>query len=144
MSNNIINNLLFNFADRINMVTLNQRLVRNQVITSNIANAETPGYRALGYDFEEQLQTIAALNDPIAIKTSHPKHLRNTFTQADGTAYPDVYVVPTETVPNDGNTVDLDKEMAKLAQNQILYRATVDFINRKLGMIRYAITGGGR
>ena len=50
---------LFNHKDRVKMEALNQRLTRHNVVTANVANAETPGYRAIGYDFEEQLQAIS-------------------------------------------------------------------------------------
>ena len=135
---------LFNFADRLQMTALNQRLQRNQVIAGNIANAETPGYRALGYDFEKQLQDVAQVNQPISAKVSEPKHLRNSFAQADGSIRPDVFIRPTESVGEDGNTVDVDGEMAQLAENQILYRAAVETINRKMALLRYAISGGTR
>lgn len=140
MSNNV--SKLFNFADKIQVESMQQRLKRHQVLSSNIVNSETPGYRALGYDFEEQLQAIANEDGPLALKTTDPKHFKNAFTGADGSLSPDVYVVPTETITEDGNTVDVDREMTKLAENQILYRSAVEIINRKIGMLKYAINGG--
>jgi len=133
---------LFNSADRLQVATLNHRLERNHVISGNIANAETPGFRALGYDFEKQLQSIADTNSPIGVKISSPKHLKNAFTQADGSIRPDIFIRPTESIGEDGNTVDIDQEMAQMAENQILFRAAVETLNRKLGTIRYAINGG--
>lgn len=135
---------IFNFADKVQMESLNQRLVRQKVITGNIANSETPGFRALGYDFEEQLQAVSGTDDPFPMKATNAKHFRDDFTQADGTIEPDVFVRPQESITEDGNTVDVDKEMAELAQNQILYRSAVELINRKIGLVRYAITSGGR
>jgi flagellar basal-body rod protein FlgB len=133
---------IFNFSDKLQMESLNQRSRRNEVITANIANAETPGYRAFGYDFEKQLQDLAKMNEPIAVKVTNPRHLKNNFTQADGSMKPDVYVRPTESVDQDGNTVDMDTEMAQLAQNQILFRTAVETLNRKIGTLKYAINGG--
>ena len=78
------------------------------------------------------------------MRVSDPRHYMNAHTEADGSILPDVYVRPTESVGQDGNTVDIDQEMAKLAQNQILYRATVELMNKKLGTLRYAISTGGR
>ena len=133
---------IFNFSDRLQMESLSQRNRRNEVITANIANAETPGFRAFGYDFEKQLQDLAKTNETIGVKTTDPRHLKNSFTSADGTIKPDVYVRPTESVDEDGNTVDMDAEMAELAQNQILFRTAVETLNRKIGTLRYAINGG--
>ncbi len=135
---------LFNFSDAVKMEALNQRLTRQNVITGNIANSETPGFRAIGYDFEEQLQAVAGGGDPFPMKASHEKHFLNGHTEADGTIHPDVFVRPTESVGQDGNTVDVDSEMSKLSENQILYRATVELINKKLAKLRYAISTGGR
>lgn len=133
---------LFNFSDRIQMESLSQRNRRNEVITANIANAETPGYRAFGYDFEQQLQSLSKASEAIGVKTTDPRHLKNANTNADGTIKPDVYVRPTESVDEDGNTVDMDLEMAQLAKNQILFRTAVETLNRKIGTLKYAINGG--
>lgn len=135
---------IFNGSDAIKMEALNQRLQRQHVLTSNIANAETPGYRALGFDFEKQLQAVADGGDPFPMKATSGKHFMNGHTEADGTIYPDVYVRPTESVSHDGNTVDVDVEMGRLSQNQILYRSTVELLNRKIGTLKYAISSGGQ
>lgn len=133
---------IFNFADRLQMSTLDQRHKRGEVISSNIANAETPGFRAIGYDFEEQLQALARLDRRTPLKVGDDRHFRNTFTKASGEIEPDVYVQPSESVGDDGNTVDLDAEMSRMSTNNILYRSAVELLNRKVGMIRYAINGG--
>ena len=52
--NNLVGGVL-NFSDAVKIESLNQRLLRQKSITANIANAETPGYRAIGYEFEKQL-----------------------------------------------------------------------------------------
>ncbi len=135
---------IFNGKDRIKMEALNQRLTRSQVINANIANAETPGFRALGYDFESQLQEIDGDDGSLPMRVTDARHMRSEFVDGDGTLQPDVYVQPSESVGNDGNTVDVDKEMASLAENQIMYRATVELINKKIGVLKYAIHGGGR
>ena len=130
---------LMNFADRLQWESLNQRLQRSHVLAANIANAETPGFRALGYDFEEQLQDLAGSNEPLAMKVNSTMHKRNAFTQADGTIQPDVFVRPTESVGNDGNTVDLEKEMSALSENAILYKTALQLINKKMAALKYAI-----
>lgn len=135
---------MFDFNTRVQMEALNHRTQHYRVTAANIANAETPGYRALGYDFETQLQALLNHEDKSLLQTSHPKHLRNPLVSADGDVHPEVYIRPTETISHDGNTVDLDHEMAEMSSNQLLYRATVEFITRKMGILRYAINGGGR
>jgi len=139
-----IYNSMFNLADRVQIESLNQRATNNDVITSNVANAETPGYRAIGYAFEEQLQAVRGDRDPFQMRVSHSRHFTTDKSFGDGSLEADVYVRPTESISEDGNTVDVDKEMSLLAQNQILYRSAVELINRKIGILRYGITGGGR
>lgn len=133
---------IFDFADRVAIASLNHRLNRAQIINANIANAETPGYRAIGYDFEDQLQTVLGADEPLALRVSDPKHRRQEFVTAQGEVEPDIFVRPSESVAEDGNTVDMDTEMAQLSKNEILYRTTVETISRKLGTLRYAINGG--
>lgn len=133
---------IFNFADRLQMTALDHRLKRSEVISGNIANSETPAYRALGYDFEQQLASLAHLDKSLPLKVTSGNHFLNSFTRSDGKITPDVYVKPTESVPEDGNTVDVDKEMVTLAQNQILYKSAAEIVNRKIAVIRYAINGG--
>lgn len=135
---------IFSFHDKLQMDSLNHRTVRNKVISGNVANAETPGFRAIGYNFEEQLAAIAHPDDPISMKRTHEKHFRNEHVLEDGSMNPDVFVRPTESISEDGNTVDMDHEMALMAENNLLYRATIDLINRKIGTVKYAITNGGR
>ena len=133
---------IFNFSDRIQMEVLNQRLKRNQVINTNISNQETPGFRAIGYDFERQVQSVYNANDTNNLQTSNKKHMINNTSLADSKIRPRVYIQPQESIGEDGNTVDLDKEMASLAKNQILYQATIDTINKKIAILKYAISGG--
>ena len=133
---------LFNLSDRVQMESLNHRLKRNQVTNTNIANEETPGYRAIAYDFERQLQSLYDANDPKNLKTLNTNHMVNEYTQADATVKPNVYIQPQESISGDGNTVDVDKEMGTLAKNQILYRTAVETINRKIALLKYAISGG--
>lgn len=141
--NNLVGGIL-NFSDAVKIESLNQRLLRQKSITANIANAETPGYRAIGYEFEEQLQAVADGGDSFQMKASSPKHYVNGHTSADGEITPEVFVRPTESVGQDGNTVDVDEEMGRLAQNQIMYRSAVELLNRKIGTLKYAISAGSR
>lgn len=133
-------NQIFNKTDRVLEESLNHRLNKQNVILSNLGNAATPGYRALGYEFEEQLQT--AIGDGTQFKTSDPRHMKGSGVSQDGHVKPDLHVKPTESIGNDGNTVDVDQEMADMAWNQTLYKATIEILNRRLAMLKYGINGG--
>lgn len=115
--------------------SLRFRNLRNNVTASNIANAETPGYKAKVVDFENALQRaidLSSSKDPSAPGPSI-NNLRA-----------DVYDNPEINVANDNNTVDLEKEMANMQENTILYKAALQMINKKLGSLKYAATDGGR
>ena len=133
---------IFSRADSALEESLNHRLAKQNVIASNLTNSQTPGYRALGYEFEAQLQSAVGTSGGLALRVSDGKHIKYPGVSADGTVQPDLHVKPTESIGNDGNTVDADQEMADLAETQILYRATVEVLNRKLAMLRYGINGG--
>lgn len=119
----------------------NMRLIRQNLTSSNIANAETPGFHAKKLDFEEALSRSLDIDGMRSMNTSHPDH----FPVGGGSishVKPDIYENPEGPINNDGNTVDLEKEMSALSENTILYRAAVQLINKKLGALRYAITEG--
>jgi len=119
------------------------RLLRQNVISGNIANAETPGYKAKKVDFEEALSRAIDHEGLGRIHTSDAEH----FLLGQGAisrARADVYDNPDANVTNDGNTVDLEKELSALGENTILYKAALQMINKKLGALRYAVTEGGR
>lgn len=138
----VIGNQIFGKPDAVLEESLNQRLKRQDVNVSNISNSLTPGYRALGFDFEKQLQAAIGSDKDLIMKVSDPRHIKAPGLSADGILKSDLFVKPTESIGNDGNTVDVDQEMSEMAGNQIIYKATIETLNRKLGMLRYAINGG--
>jgi flagellar basal-body rod protein FlgB len=133
---------LFTNNDQIEMLSLSLRDQRNKVIAGNIANAETPGFRALGYDFEDQLKELVTMGQDLAGAKTGSRAINKTMASIDGIVRPEVFVRPTETVGEDGNTVDADNEMIQMSENQILFRATVESINRRIAILKYAINGG--
>ncbi|NBX18347.1 MAG: flagellar basal body rod protein FlgB [Proteobacteria bacterium] len=138
----VTGNHVFAKADAVLEESLNQRLIKQNVITSNISNAQTPGYRSLGYEFEEQLRAAVGNDGKMGIQATDARHFKHQGLTVNGDLRGDLHVKPTESIGNDGNTVDLDSEMADLAWNQTLYRATVELLNRRLAMLKYGINGG--
>ena len=104
-------------------LTLHQR--RHEVLTSNVANLETPGYRAQELDF------ATALADAF------------TGVRSEDTAAPAPQVVEDTSAPPraDGNTVDLDLQMAKLGANGGRYVALARILGLRLALLRQAIEG---
>ena len=103
---------------------------RHGLITSNIANLDTPGYRAKDIDFRNALKN--ALEAPsVDLFRTNPRHFGSKI------YYPES--------PSSGtDSVDIDKEMSKLAENNLRYRASVEVLLRKLSKLKFAITEGGR
>jgi flagellar basal-body rod protein FlgB len=121
----------------------NMRQLRHSITSANIANAETPGYKAKKVDFEQALQRAVDLEGFGNLTTSHGDH----FSVGGGSianARPDVYDNPDIALSNDGNTVDLEKEMATMKENTLMYRAAIQLINKKLAQLKYAASDGGR
>ena len=121
----------------------NLRLLRQNITATNIANAETPGFKAKKVDFEEALSRAIDHEGLGKVHVSDEEH----FLLGQGALSrirADVYDNPDINLSNDGNTVDLEKEMASLNENTILYRAALQLINKKLGALRYAATEGSR
>lgn len=120
---------------------LNLRLLNQNVISSNIANADTPGYKAKAVEFEGALRTaLGASSGAVQLQEGDSRHMAHRPTDP---VQPEIYDDPNGVESLDGNTVDRASEMAKLAENQLLYDASAEMLKRKLGMLRYAITEGG-
>lgn len=123
--------------------SLHLRSLRQNVVTSNIANVETPGYKAKKVDFEEALARAIDIEGIGSEMSPAPNHFAM-GTGAISRAKADVYDNPEGVVRNDGNSVDLEREMATLQENTILYKAALQLMNKKLAAMRYAATEGGR
>ena len=117
--------------------SLKMRQMRHNVTSSNIANAETPHYHAKKLDFENALAAALDMDGKNSLATSDSRH----FAMASKPALsPDIYENPEAAINNDGNTVDLEKEMSSLAENSILYKSALQLINKKMAALKYAIS----
>ncbi len=121
--------------------SLNMRLMRQNVISSNIANHETPGYHAKKLDFEEALARALDIDGMRKMTTSSGEHFA-VGAGSIGKLGPEIYENPDGAINNDGNTVDLEKEMASLTENSIMYKAALQLINKKMAALKYAISEG--
>lgn len=100
------------------------RAERQRLIAGNIANADTPGYKARDFDFASALRAAtgnASTGETIA---------RGVVGEENGTSLPTAlrYAVPAQT-NLDNNTVDMDRERSAFADNSVKYEATLRFIN---------------
>lgn len=119
---------------------MNFRLMNQNVVASNIANADTPGYKAQKLEFEDALRNALEISERLKMEGSDPEH----FVKADpGHIDPEIYDNPNGQVHLDGNTVDRNAESVEMASNQMQYDTAAELLRRKLGLMKYAINEGG-
>lgn len=109
---------------------------KNKMIANNIANVDTPNYKAKKVEFKNTLQD--ELHKNFQAKRTDERHL-------SFSSHEKPYSIKTNqsTVYNhNGNNVDIDKEMTILAENQIYYQALTDRINGKFNSLQSVIRGG--
>ncbi len=114
------------------------REMRQEVISSNVANKDVPGYKAKRIDFENALARALDVDGNLTMKVEDGKH----FDVGNGgfnNLEPEVYEDPNGVVSENGNTVDVQEEMAMMAENKIMYDALVQLMNKKLGLMKYTI-----
>ena len=105
---------------------------RQQVLSANIANVDTPGYRAQDVTFEDQMGLLNM------VRTAG-RHI----TPLESSAGFRMFDVGTKAKPN-GNTVDLDRELTEVTKNGFQYVTLMQFLQNKLRTLRASITEGAR
>jgi flagellar basal-body rod protein FlgB len=120
--------------------SLNLRLLRQNLISSNVANAETPDYKAKEMNFEESFRDALSIGNGLPMEVDGPGHMAPQITDP---VSPEIFEEQGDIYTLDGNTVDKSAEMAKLAENQILYDASVDMLKKKIGLLKYSVSEGG-
>ncbi|NNF40919.1 MAG: flagellar basal body rod protein FlgB [Woeseiaceae bacterium] len=113
------------------------RAHRNEVLSSNIANADTPNYKARDLDFATALKGVQ--QQSIGLTRTSDLHARAWGTSQDGAKT--LYRIPSQPTL-DGNTVAMDVEQAAFGENALQYRASLAFLDGTLRGLRYAIKGG--
>lgn len=112
------------------------RARRVEVLSANIANADTPGYKARDIDFNAALREAAGQQG--GLRRTHDRHLGGA---AAGAAAGDLkYRVPAQ--PSlDGNTVETQVEHAEFMDNAVRYQASLNFLDGRIASLRLAIRG---
>lgn len=118
---------------------LNIRSQRTELLANNLANADTPNFKARDVDFREVLQQASSATGGGELRRTNERHLDGgSGTGLDGASL--YYRVPSQ--PSlDGNTVDVDLERSAFAENAIRYQASLQFVDRKLRSLISAIKG---
>ena len=125
---------------------LTLRSQRHQLLASNIANADTPQYKARDFDFGQALaQAVGPGRGTPAPRVTDARHLAGGTAIADSelrrAGSPDAMYRTPEQASIDGNTVDLNQERAQFADNAMRYEATLRFINGNVRNLLSAMRG---
>ncbi len=116
---------------------LNYSSLKQKVISQNIANEVTPGYKAKDVSFKQSMQE--AIEQSFSAKRTDVRHFDF---QGRPAITPGVFTKKNVSYNNNGNSVDIDNEMADLATNQIYYDALVDRVSGKFSSLENVIRGG--
>ncbi|OOZ41496.1 flagellar basal-body rod protein FlgB [Solemya pervernicosa gill symbiont] len=118
---------------------LRVRARRAELIASNLANADTPNYKARDIDFKAALgQAQDQMLGMQGMNRTHSNHI--TSASSGGVGMEPAYRVPNQ-ASLDGNTVDVHVEQAEFSENSIQYQASLRFLGDKIKAIRGAIRG---
>lgn len=121
--------------------SLDLRAARHKLLSSNIANQETPGYHAVDINFEEELKKREGRSLSAPVERTNPAHLIPVRGTAGG---PAVIERATDLESYDKNSVGIEGEMAKLSENSLMYNATAKMLKSKFNLLMTAIKEGGR
>jgi len=121
---------------------LTLRANRQQVLAGNIANADTPGYKARDFDFTAALQNALSGRGPggVMLATTSERHIPGNANPMD--TGPGRLMYRQATQPSaDGNTVDMDLERAQFAENAFYYEAGLTFLTGRIRTMMTALQG---
>jgi flagellar basal-body rod protein FlgB len=118
---------------------LELRQKQHALTTGNIANADTPHYKAKFIRFDTLLDEAVG-QDAYAMRRTHEMHLSGFDGSADDPAIEQMKPPPWAV---DGNSVQLEKEAIRLKENSLMFRASTTALSKRLGMLRY-VAGGGK
>jgi len=137
----IFNSTNFNYLPR----GMTAASMRQEVISHNIANVNTPNYRKTNLEFEDMLAREIYGDEPdgtLPMVRTHDKHLP--FKPSAFHAEPTMIEDHTTIMRVDENNVDIDIEMATLAKNQLYYNALVTEFGSYVNKLKNVITSGGQ
>ncbi len=119
---------------------LDVRAERHAIVASNIANADTPNYKCRHIKFEDELGKIMPQDNKLVLGKTDGRH----FPMGNGVndINPVIEEVPTQDAKADGNTVDLEREIVRMSENQLMYKTVVTMLNSKFKLLIKAIREG--
>ncbi len=121
---------------------LNFRGEKQKIISSNIANINTPNYKTKDISFDSQLQQSKQSND-LQLKVTHNNHISSQGTTSKNDNMT-VYEVEGLEEQNDGNNVNLDKQMSEMAKNSIMFDAIQGSLKKDAAWMKEVIASAAK
>ena len=125
--------------------SLDLRSSKHNAIVSNVANIDTPNYKAFDVMVEDELQKLdrsAGAGEGIRLKTTRTDHIETSRNPMRRTTVRSEDRSDIHSKRSDGNTVDLDREMAAMAENSLMYTLSAQIVAKKFQSLRNVIEGG--
>lgn len=119
---------------------LNLRAQRHEMLASNIANADTPHYKARDFDFSKAMENALggrSAGGALAMAVTRPGHI----SEASGSPFAEIQYRKEVQSAVDGNTVDMDVERVQMAENAMHYQLLTQLISDKFSGLRRAMAG---
>ena len=123
---------------RVQETALKLRSVRQELIASNLANADTPNYKARDIDFGSAFSAALEGRSSAALATSNDRHMQ---VKSAGDIFPSSMIKYRSELQSsvDGNTVNVDKEMVDFADNSLRYQAALTFMQKRIETMKTAL-----
>ena len=115
--------------------SLDVRTARHRVLSSNVANAETPNYAPKDLPFQKILERSVEGSSAIPLRKTHPRHFPEPVSLTSD------WTGEVESQPG-GEGVNIDQEMAKLAENNLMFQAGVQALVKKIEALKMTISEG--
>ena len=115
---------------------------RNAVIRNNIANVETPGFKASILEFESLFAKALREDSDFIVARTHEKHIDFRAKEDIMSIKPMLTQSRALSMRMDGNNVDIENENVRLAQNSIYYNTLMEKMNSEIRRLRMAISEG--
>ncbi|AMD92749.1 flagellar basal body rod protein FlgB [Desulfomicrobium orale] len=132
------------FPDHIDLTArvMDFQIQRQNIVSGNLANINTPGYKARTLEFEKDLQAALGISQNGPVSRTHPKHLPAKFSP-DATEASVVRDLNPRVVQGTDN-VDLDRETATMAKNTLMYNTLATVMQKNFSGMKQLIQEGGK
>jgi len=121
--------------------SLDLRADKHRISSSNIANMDTPGYKAFDFVVNEEMKKLEQSPNNIKPVTTHPEHI-SLYDSGFNQYSCKLRESSGHSLRNDGNTVDLDREMAEMSKNNLMYNISTQLLSKKIQKLMSVIQGG--